>query len=270
VQLFGVGITAADADEVEAALLAAADRGQPLTMTALAVHGLMECQRDPQLRKDVNSIDIVTADGQPVRWALRLLCGVRLRDKVPGPSVVSGVCAGAAARGLSVFLLGSTAATLERLADGLRAAHPGLVIAAVQPDRFREATPEEDAADRARIRQSGASVVLVGRGCPRQERWVAHHAELPSVLMAVGAAFDYHAGNLRRAPQLMQRWGLEWLHRLVQEPRRLFPRYMTTNSRFVVLLTRELIHRMIAGDRGPRRCRAPLPNAAIGRASMRK
>jgi N-acetylglucosaminyldiphosphoundecaprenol N-acetyl-beta-D-mannosaminyltransferase len=109
-------------------------------------------------------------------------------------------------------------------------------IAGIQADRFRESTDEEKALDRKKIVESGAKIVFVGRGCPRQEKWVAENKEfLPVVMIAVGAAFDFHAGNVRQAPGWMQDRGLEWLYRLMKEPGRLWKRYLITNSHFVLL-----------------------------------
>ena len=112
-------------------------------------------------------------------------------------------------------------------------------------DRFRDATPEEDAADIEKINASGAHIILVGRGCPRQEHWVADHiGAINGVMMAVGAAFDYHAHKLSLAPRWLSRMGLEWFLRLVQEPRRLWRRYLVTNSMFIYLF---LKHRFFVG-----------------------
>ena len=143
------------------------------------------------------------------------------------------------ARGLSVYLYGSTADTLARFRAHIAAEYPNLSVAGVHEDRFREATAEEDAADVEKLRESGAHLVLVGRGCPRQEHWVADHVgRIDAAMLAVGAAFDYHAGKLSRAPMWVQRAGLEWAFRLVQEPRRLWRRYLFTNTRFAYELLR--------------------------------
>jgi exopolysaccharide biosynthesis WecB/TagA/CpsF family protein len=173
---------------------------------------------------------------------MNILHGTALSERVYGPDLVAAVCATAATEGMSIYLFGSTADTCRAVAEELPRRYPGLRIAGVQPDRFRDATPDEDAADVQRIRASGADMVLVGRGCPRQERWVAQHRGLiPVPMLAVGAAFDYIAGNITRPPRWMQRAGLEWLFRLIQEPRRLFRRYLVHNSLFVLMLAREIL-----------------------------
>jgi N-acetylglucosaminyldiphosphoundecaprenol N-acetyl-beta-D-mannosaminyltransferase len=248
--LFGIGVSVTNYREATRAILTAARQRRSFAVTALATHGLMLADEDPGFRGVVNSIDLVTPDGQPLRWALNALHGVGMKERVYGPDLTGFVCAAAAEASVSVYLFGSTPATCERFAAALRRAHPGLVIAGIQPDRFREATPDEDRADVERINASGAGIVLVGRGCPRQERWVAaHRGRIHAAMLAVGAAFDYHAGTLRRPPAWMQRMGLEWLFRLSQEPRRLLGRYVRYNTRFLVRFARELARRRRAtGD----------------------
>lgn len=239
--LFGVAVSVTDYEQACAMIIDAGKARRPFAATALAVHGLMEAVADPQLRMQVNSLDLVTPDGQPVRWALNRLCGARLQDRVYGPDLTDWVCAAAAREGIGVYLFGSTPETCEKMAAELERRYPGITIAGIQPDRFRDATPIEDQADVERMNASGAGIVLVGRGCPRQERWVAQHrGSIDGALLAVGAAFDYFAGNLRRPPRWMARTGLEWLYRLIQEPRRLFKRYLTTNLWFLCLFAREL------------------------------
>lgn len=239
VDLFGIGISVTDYRAATEAILEAAIHRRSFGVSALATHGLMEAVKDEELREQLNAFDLVTPDGQPVRWAMNALHGTRLRERVYGPDLTGYVCEAAAGAGVSVYLYGSTPDTCERFAGALRRKYPGLQIADIQPDRFREATPEEDAADVARINDSGAGVVLVGRGCPRQERWVGSHlGRVDAAMMAVGAAFDYHAGTLRRPPHWMQRVGLEWLFRLSQEPRRLFRRYLVYNSWFLARFAR--------------------------------
>lgn len=248
VDVFGVGISVTDYESATAKILEAARARRSFGMTALATHGLMESTRDPELRRRVNALDLVTPDGQPVRWAMNALQGAGLEERVYGPDLTVEVCRAAAEAGVGVYLFGSTQPTCDAMAAELRRRFPRIRIVDVQPDRFRDATPEEDAADVARMNASGAGVVLVGRGCPRQERWVADHlGHVDAAMMAVGAAFDYLAGNLRRPPAWMQRHGLEWLFRLGLEPRRLARRYLVHNSRFLVRFAREAVVLRSAG-----------------------
>jgi N-acetylglucosaminyldiphosphoundecaprenol N-acetyl-beta-D-mannosaminyltransferase len=242
VKLFEVGLSVVDYSQACEELISAARENRSFTMTAFAIHGLMESVADPDLRRLVNEFDLVTPDGQPVRWAMNLLHNTKLRDRVCGPDLMKRVCKTAAKEGIGIYLFGSTLGTVEKLSSKLSEDFPGLKVCGLQPDRFREATPEEDLEDIRRINQSGAGIVLVGRGCPQQERWVAEHrGKVNAAMMAVGAAFDFVAGNLARAPRWMQRVGLEWLFRLLQEPRRLFWRYLVTNSLFLFRLGCELI-----------------------------
>jgi len=244
VDLFGVGISVTDYEEAASRIIDAAARRESFAMTALATHGLTEAVRDPGLRAAVAGIDLVTPDGQPVRWAMNALHGTGLRERVYGPALMGHVCERAAREGVGLYLFGSTPETCQRLTEELPRRYPGLRIVAVQPDRFREATPAEDAEDVERMNASGAGVVLVGRGCPRQERWVAaHRGKVNASMMAVGAAFDYYAGNIDQPPAWMQQRGLEWLFRLTQDPKRLWRRYLLHNTLFCWYFAQALLRR---------------------------
>ncbi len=205
-------------------------------VTALAAHGLIEGYRNTELKQQINSIDLIVPDGQPVRWAMNWFYKTQLKDRVYGPTLTLHVLQAAAEKNIPVFFYGSQQLTLNKLSKNLQEKFPQLQIAGIQPDRFRESTDEEKELDRQKIIASGARLVFVGRGCPRQERWVAENKDfLPAVLLAVGAAFDFHAGTVKQAPAWIQKSGLEWLYRLVQEPGRLWKRYLTTNSYFLYL-----------------------------------
>ncbi|MGC1211601.1 MAG: WecB/TagA/CpsF family glycosyltransferase [Micromonospora sp.] len=235
--LLGVLVDALDYEAAIGKILAAARERRPFGLTALAVHGVMTGVNDPVHRARLNALDVVTPDGQPVRWGLNLLHGTGLRDWVSGPELVRRVLDRMAAEELPVYLYGSTPETLNRLAESLRRRLPALRIVGAEPSRFRVAQPGELAEIAARIGASGARLVLVGLGCPRQEAFVFAMRPLLDVpLLAVGAAFDYHAGLLRPAPVWMQQSGLAWLWRLVVEPRRLWRRYLVYNSQYLVLL----------------------------------
>jgi N-acetylglucosaminyldiphosphoundecaprenol N-acetyl-beta-D-mannosaminyltransferase len=176
-------------------------------------------------------------DGQPVRWALNLLHGTALSDRVYGPELMRQLCGRAEQQELPVFFYGSTPEVLARLQQNLRRAFPGLRIAGAEASRFRLLSEKEKAEVAERIRASGAALVFVGLGCPRQEVWTyEHRAELAMPVVAVGAAFDFHAGVLPQAPPALQRMGLEWLFRLAQEPRRLWKRYALLNPLYVLLI----------------------------------
>lgn len=239
VDLFGVGVSVTTYEHATAQIMDAARNRRSFAVSALAVHGLMEATGDPTFRREVNSIDLVTPDGQPVRWAMNHLHGTRLTDRVYGPDLTWQVIAAAAEEGIGIYLFGSTEATCTAFRDEIVRRHPNAEVVDIQPDRFRDATDDEDRADVARMNASGAGVVIVGRGCPRQEKWVAaHRGRVNAAMLAVGAAFDYGAGNLATPPAWMQRAGLQWLFRLSQEPSRLWRRYLITNSLFVLRFAR--------------------------------
>lgn len=219
------------------AVLTAAWEQRPFAVTALAVHGVMTGVLDREHCARLNSFDLVTPDGQPVRWALNLLHGAALTDRVYGPALTLNVLRAAAGEGLPVYLYGSTDETLDCLLPHLQERLPSLKIAGYEPSKFRTSRPGEQAEIAARISESGARIVLVGLGCPRQESFVyAMRPLLPMPLLAVGAAFDYLAGNLRIPPFWMQRYGLEWLWRLGLEPGRLWRRYLILNPHYIARL----------------------------------
>lgn len=234
--LFGVNYSLTNYKEATEIIIANAINHNSFGVSALAVHGLIECHNKPDLKAKVNRIDLIVPDGQPVRWALNSFFKANLKDRVYGPKLTWHVLEAANKLGLSVFLYGSTSNTLKLFSENISRSFPDIIIAGIHVDRFRDALPEEDKEDIRKINESGAHIVLVGRGCPRQEIWVASHLEkVNSVMMAVGAAFDFHAGTLKQAPFWMQNAGLEWLFRLTIEPKRLWKRYLFTNSKFVYL-----------------------------------
>jgi exopolysaccharide biosynthesis WecB/TagA/CpsF family protein len=236
--VLGVLVDVTDYQTATGAVLAAARERRPFALTALAVHGVMTGVQDRAHEARLNAFDLVTPDGQPVRWALNNLYGAGLTDRVYGPDLTLRVLAGCAAEGLPVYLYGSTVDTLDRLVARLTGRFPGLKIAGAEPSKFRPAEPGEDRLIAERISASGARVVLVGLGCPRQEVFVYALSRLLDVpMLAVGAAFDYHAGLLRKPPAWMQRRGLEWLWRLGLEPARLWKRYLLLNPAYLGLLT---------------------------------
>lgn len=244
VDLFGTNMSVTTYAHATDQILAAARQRRSFGVSALAVHGLMETTDDASFQAQVNSLDLVTPDGQPVRWAMNAIHKTGLADRVYGPDLTWHVLEAAAAEGVGVYLFGSTPEICDAFVEEIRRRHPASIISGVQPDRFRDATPEEDAADIERINASGAGVVLVGRGCPRQEKWVADHlGKVDAAMLAVGAAFDYGAGSTAEPPAWMQRVGLQWLFRLGQEPQRLWKRYLFTNSAFLARFARAMISR---------------------------
>lgn len=205
------------------------------------VHSVVTAGRDAEFGQVLAAADMATPDGAPVAWVLRKL-GFAGQQRINGPDLMWRYCEQAAGRGESIFLYGGTPETLGILQDKLRAAFPGLQVAGAISPPFRALTATEDAADVERINASGAGTVWVSLGCPKQELWMAaHRGRVNAVMIGVGAAFDYHAGTIQRAPLWMQRNGLEWLHRLASEPGRLWKRYLVTNTLFVVGAARQLL-----------------------------
>ena len=235
--VLGVRVDAIDYEGAVAKIVEAAESRLPLSVSALAVHGVMTGVFDAAQRYRLNHLDLVVPDGQPVRWALNRLYRCRLSDRVYGPELMLRVCERAAGRGLPIYLYGSTQEVLAALKRNLRARFPALEIAGSRPSLFRKVTAEERSAIVDEIRRSGAAIVFVGLGCPRQEVWAYENREsLALPVLAVGAAFDFHAGSLPQAPAYLQRWGLEWAFRLANEPRRLWRRYLLLNPLYMTLL----------------------------------
>lgn len=240
--VLGIGVNAIDYEAAVEKIVAAAQSAQSMAVSALAVHGVMTGVLDPVHRYRLNHLDLVVPDGQPVRWTLNGLYRAGLKDRVYGPTLMLKLCDRAAREGLPIYFYGNRCEVLETLSQKLQERFPGLVIAGMQPSRFRQVSAEEKREICEEIRQSGAKILFVGLGCPRQEVWVYEYREqLPLPLIAVGAAFDFHAGHLSQAPALMQRSGLEWLYRLMQEPGRLWQRYVVLNPLFVGLLLLQLL-----------------------------
>jgi len=237
--VLGVGVHALDYQEAVACIVAAAKEKKPFAATALAVHGVMT-GRDAAQRTRLNRLDLITPDGQPVRWALNWLHRTKLTDRVYGPFLMLRVCERAAADGLSIFLYGSDAETLAMLSTALKNRCPGLRIAGTRPSRFRPATESEWTEDVDALRASGADIVFCGLGCPRQETWVYEmRAHINHPLVAVGAAFAFWSGRQAMAPSWMQRAGLEWLFRFSREPLRLWHRYLVLNPLYLAGLVRQ-------------------------------
>jgi len=204
-------------------------------------HSVVTASQDPAFHAAITQADMATPDGTPVAWMLRR-SGATHQRRVSGPDLMLAYCAHAAQTGQSIYLYGSTAATLAALQTELARRWPTLRIAGAESPPFRTLTAEEDAAAVQRINASGAGTVWVSLGCPKQELWMAaHRGQVNAVMLGVGAAFDFHAGTVQRAPDWMRQAGLEWMHRLFSEPRRLWKRYLVTNTLFVLGAARQLL-----------------------------
>jgi exopolysaccharide biosynthesis WecB/TagA/CpsF family protein len=235
--VLGVMIDAVDYEAAVDRIIRAAEERRPYAVSALAVHGVMTGVDDDEHRYRLNHLDLVTPDGQPVRWALNLLHKTDLRERVYGPDLTLRVTESAAARGLPVFFYGSRPEVLERLVANMTKRFPGLKIAGAEPSKFQTVTPEEKTEIAEQIIASGARITFVGLGCPRQEIFAFEYRDdLSMPVLAVGAAFDYHAGLVDEPPAWMQKRGLQWLYRLCQDPRRLWRRYLILNPRYLARL----------------------------------
>ena len=213
-------------------MIAAGARGY---VTAAAVNLVMTAREDPEAAAALAGATLATPDGMPLVWALKAL-GHRSATRIYGPDLMAAFCARAARSGTPIYLYGGRdAEALALLQARLRERFPGLVIAGAHSPPFRPLSEAEREQDAERIDASGASVVWVGTGQPKQEKWMLEmrsRLQAP-LLVGVGAAFDFHAGLVSQAPRWMQRSGLEWVYRLSREPRRLWRRYARYNPRFV-------------------------------------
>jgi N-acetylglucosaminyldiphosphoundecaprenol N-acetyl-beta-D-mannosaminyltransferase len=239
--VLGTWVDALPWQDVIGQLLAWAEGREPRYICVCNVHSVVTATHDAGLRQALGGADLSTADGAPIAWALRRL-GFPAQERITGPDLMWRYLQQAEALGQKIFLYGSTDATLRQLSRAIGQAFPQLAVVGMLSPPFRTATAAEDAADVATIAASGAHVVFVGLGCPKQEKWMAaHRGQLNAVLIGVGAAFDFHSGVKKRAPLWWQRHGLEWLYRLGSEPRRLLRRYLVTNTLFVVGFAKQLI-----------------------------
>lgn len=243
ISVLGANIDVIDWDGATDAIRRWAEARDSRYVCICNVHSVMTAAQDPSFQRIINEADLATADGAPIAWMLRRL-GSPEQQRINGPDLMLRYCEQAARRNESIFLYGNTQPTLDKLVASLRSRYPALRIAGTETPPFRELTAEEDQAVVEKINRSGAGTVWVSLGCPKQERWMAaHRGRVRAVMIGVGAAFDYHACTIRRAPQWMQRSGLEWLHRLASEPRRLGGRYLRTNSAFIIAAGRQLMSR---------------------------
>jgi N-acetylglucosaminyldiphosphoundecaprenol N-acetyl-beta-D-mannosaminyltransferase len=229
-----------DAVEVMDGLVESRTRGY---VCAAPVHALMVAQDDAQMLDALRGSTLVVPDGMPLVWAANLL-GERLRDRVYGPELMLRYNDRCAERGHRVWLYGGRdQGSLAQLALSMRKRHPGIKIVGGYSPPFRALTPEEDESVVRQVNEARPDVLWVGIGVPKQEKWMARmrdRLDVP-VMCGVGAAFDFHAGRISMAPPWMQERGLEWIYRIAQEPRRLLPRYLYTNPRFVAAFARQYI-----------------------------
>jgi N-acetylglucosaminyldiphosphoundecaprenol N-acetyl-beta-D-mannosaminyltransferase len=212
---------------------------------AANVHVVMTAYWNSSYRQVVNNAALVTPDGMPLVLALRWL-GHPQATRVYGPDLMLSCCQRAAQEQVPIYLYGGTDLMLQKLQQNLRSQFPHLIIAGAHAPPFRELTPAEESQDIEHINTSGAKVVFVALGCPKQELWMARQqGQLQAVMIGVGAAFAFHSGEVNQAPRWMMAAGLEWLYRFAVEPKRLWKRYLINNPAFILLFGVQLLRQKL-------------------------
>jgi len=235
--VLGILIDAVDYEAAVDIIFRAAYKRQGAAVSALAVHGLVTGAIDREQKFRLNRFDLLVPDGQPVRWVLNWLYRTGLADRVYGPNLTLKVCSRAAEEKLPLYFYGATPQILAGLRQFLEHKFPGIQVAGMEPSKFRRLTSNEKDELAQRVRSSGASILFVGLGCPRQEVFAYEVRGVLSIpILAVGAAFPFLAGKVPQAPAWMQNVGLEWLFRLASEPRRLWRRYVFLNLAYIFLV----------------------------------
>ena len=243
-KILGVKIAASSYREAAEKSIAWAKRGESRAVFFANVHVLMEAFDDAAFRAKLNAADMVNPDGMPLVWSLRAM-GESDATRVYGPDATDVLLRAAQESGVPVGFYGGSAPTLTMMIAEVRRRHPELEIVFAMSPPFRPLDAAEDEEIIRRISHSGARMLFVGLGCPKQERWIMEHrGRIPAVMFGVGAAFDFLAGSRPQAPRWMMRNGLEWAFRLASEPRRLSGRYLKHNPRFLALL----LHQLMKGE----------------------
>lgn len=241
--IIGSQVTAAPFDVLVALILDWAKQRNSKSVCVANTHMLVEAYQQPSFRKVLQQADMVTPDGMPLVWMLKLM-GVKNQDRVAGLDLMRAVCQRASEQGVRVYFLGSMDLILQKMRRRLHREFPNLLIADMEPLPFRPLTSEEDQALIQRVNESGAGLVMVALGCPKQECWMAEHKEeIKAVMIGLGGAFPVYAGIHRRAQLWVRNIGLEWFYRLIQEPRRLWKRYATSIPLFMYLAVKQLCYR---------------------------
>lgn len=243
--VIGTPIDIIDQDAASTRILAWAKNHESRTACFANVHSTVLARFDHRHRLALLGADLVAADGAPIAWSLQFK-GYQAQQRLDGPSMMWRLCADAEAENVKIGLYGATQETLLALQAKLRQAFPLLDIAYSYSPPFRDLSDEEDAAICADVTSAGVGLLFVGLGCPKQEYWMARHqGRIRAVMLGVGAAFDFHAGIAARAPLWMRKNGLEWLHRLLTHPRRLWRRYLFSNSIFLAVSAREALRHLV-------------------------
>lgn len=232
-QVLGIPVTVSTQAMAAEMLISDVKKSLPGYVCMANVHMLTTARHDIELASVLKNARYVFSDGMPVVWVLRFL-GFSGAERVPGPDLVPELCMRSSDEGIPVYFYGGTQQTIDTLMKCLANDYPGLRIVGSESPPLLAQHPDVDMGAIERIKNSGAKLVFVGLGCPKQEFWMASQASyLPALMLGVGAAFDFLAGTKNRAPEWMQRCGLEWVFRLCSEPGRLWKRYLVTNTLFL-------------------------------------
>jgi len=240
--VLGVGVSAMDMDGALATIASAIAAGTKGYVCASGVHGIMEAQKDPALRRILNNSFLNLADGRPTTWVGRIQGLYRIRQ-VTGPNLMLRLCALSVKTGYTHFFYGGDVGVAEQLKAAMIKRFPGLKVIGTYTPPFRPLQPEEAAALAGMVSRLKPDIFWVGLSTPKQERWVAEYIDkLDTKLMfAVGAAFDMHTGRIQESPEWLKAMGLQWLHRLCQDPRRLWKRYLINNPKFLAKISLQLM-----------------------------
>jgi len=242
VNILGVGITPVNLARAVAVLDQWSKEGRREYVCCVSVHGIVTAQRDREVRSALNRCALATEDGMPLVWWCRR-AGFAQAGRVCGSDLLDAMCALAVQRGHRHYFYGGSPHVVDQLVSHLTRRYPGLIVAGYRSPPFRPLSPEEDARDIVAINEARPDFVWVGLGMPKQEKWMASHVGKieATALIGIGAAFDFHAGTKPRAPLWMQRLGVEWLFRLITEPRRLAHRYLVDNTIFITRAFQQLV-----------------------------
>lgn len=238
-RILGVNIAVTNMQETTNLIVSQIDELKGKFICLSNVHTTVMSDKDEEYRKIQNAAFLALPDGSPLALIQRLR-GYKGAEQVAGPDLMPALWKATENTAVSHYFYGSTQETIDALGSRLKAGYPGLEIAGMEAPPFRPLTPEEDEEAVRRMNESGASIVWVGLGAPKQERWMYEHQNrINALMLGVGAGFDFHAGTVKRAPGWMRNHYLEWLYRLIQDPKRLWKRYVETNGKFILLSVRD-------------------------------
>lgn len=243
VDIFGVNYAVTNYSEATDIILKQAQKEISFSVFALPVYGVVAAKDDTEFSSAIDSADLIVPDGQPIKWAMNYFYKASLSDRVYGPTLTHYVLLAASKKRMKVFLYGgATETVLCDFKTYINKTYPDVIICG----EYREKNIGDDTISIDVLRNTKPHMILVGLGCPVQEKWInKHKEEFNAVMIGVGAAFSFYAGHIEMAPKVMQRYGLEWLYRLYKEPKRLWKRYLFTNTFFIVLVLKECFKRIV-------------------------